>query len=264
MKQLNIIDIHSRVLEIAKEFDRICTKHDIPYYMLGGTMLGAIRHKGFIPWDDDMDFGVPIEYFIKLENLLNRELPPSYRCCTYKDHPGVLHNYMKIEDRSTCIDDKAIDLPIEQKLGLNIDIFPLVKCQLDDTELKKLKRKKELLGKAYLHSVSHPNSKLRAMVKTILRILTGGSPSKLQRDIERILQEIKEGDYRGNLLGRWGVKEIIPIVWYGNGERYPFEDTSFVGIKEYDQYLKRLYGDYMSLPPVGQQVAHVENAYLRD
>ena len=94
-------------------------------------------------------------------------------------------------------------------------------------------------------------------------MISGGTPRKLQDEIEKRLYEIREGDYMGNLLGRWGEKEIVPIEWYGEGIRFAFEDTSFWGIAAYDKYLTRLYGDYLSLPPVAQQVAHVENVYLR-
>lgn len=263
MQRIGIEDVHQHVLRIAKEFDRICTVHHIPYFMIGGTMLGAIRHGGFIPWDDDMDFGVPIEYYKVLESLLSKELPYPYRCCTYKNHPGVLHNFMKIEDQSTCIDDKAINLPVEQKLGLNIDIFPLNKCSFGGKREIQLRKRVAFLGRAYMKSVSHPNSRIRSLVKYVLRTISGGTPGKLQAEIEKRLFDIHEGDYRGNLLGRWGEKEIIPIEWYGEGNRYAFEDTSFVGISEYDKYLTRLYGDYVSLPPEEHRVAHVENVYLR-
>lgn len=263
MKRIGIEEVHQRVLRIAKEFDRICTNHNIPYYMIGGTMLGAIRHHGFIPWDDDMDFGVPIEYYRLLENVLSKELPYPYRCCTYKNHPGVLHNFIKIEDRLTCIDDKAIDLPIELKLGLNIDVFPLNKCSLAGKKEKRLRCRVDLLGMIYMRSVSHPDSKVRSLVKHVLRTINRGSLRDLQDEIEKRLFDIDEGGFLGNLLGRWREKEIVPLEWYGVGKRYAFEDTSFVGIAEYDKYLTRLYGDYMSLPPENRQVAHVENVYLR-
>lgn len=263
MKSLEIDEVHRRVLAIAKEFDRICVKHRITYYMIGGTMLGAIRHKGFIPWDDDMDFGVPMESFQELIDVLDKELLYPYRCCTYKNHPAVLHNYIKIEDRDTCIDDKSIGLPLEKKLGLNVDVFPLNKCVLGGKAEKRLRRRVDLLGKAYLCSVSRGDSKARQLAKKCLRTLTGGSPLHLQQEIERRLQEINKGECLGNLLGRWREKEIVPQAWYGNGVRYQFEDTSFVGLKDYDKYLTRMYGDYMELPPKEKQVAHVDNVYLR-
>ena len=75
MRQIrNVEEIHHILLNIAAAFHQICIKHDIPYCMLGGTMLGAVRHKGFIPWDDDMDFAVPREYYEKIIELLEQEL----------------------------------------------------------------------------------------------------------------------------------------------------------------------------------------------
>ncbi len=264
MKLLNIFDIHSHVLEIAKEFDRICTKHDIPYYMLGGTMLGAIRHKGFIPWDDDMDFGVPIEHFIQLEELLNSELTYPYRCCSFKNHPAVLHNFLKVEDQTTCIDDIAIDLPLEQKLGLNIDIFPLVKDEPNGRNERRIRRMAKLIGLVYSDSTTSPNSKTRSITKRFLRLLFGKTPRKMQDRVEKELMALdNKGSYMTNVLGRWKEKEEIPIDWYGESTRYIFEDTKLMGLKEYDLYLTKLYGDYMSLPPKEQQIAHVENVYLR-
>lgn len=263
MRKIEIEEVHQHILRIAKEFDKICTRYHIPYYMIGGTMLGAIRHKGFIPWDDDMDFGVPIEYYDLLESVLLKDLPSPYRCCTFKNHPGVLHNYIKIEDQTTCVDDIAFNLPFDQKLGLNIDIFPLNICSFGGKKEKQLRKKVVLLGRAFMHSASHPQSKIRSFLKFILQAISGGTPEKLQTEIERRLYDIHKGNCRGNLLGRWGGKEIIPLEWYGEGIRYAFEDTSFVGIKDYDKYLTRLYGDYMSLPPMDQRVAHVNNVFLR-
>lgn len=263
MKEIDLKEVQKHALAIAKEFDIICSRHSIPYYMLGGTMLGAIRHKGFIPWDDDMDFGVPIKYFDELIICLERELPYPYRCCTYKNHPAVLHNFLKIEDQTTYVDDIAIELPIEKKLGINIDVFPLNYCTLGGGEEKRLRRRFELLGKVYLHSVVHKDSKMRSFIKHCLRNMIGNNPQKLQDDIEKRLRAIDTGNYLGNLLGRWGDKEIVPTEWYGSGVRYQFEDTSFVGLKQYDAYLSRLYGDYMTPPSESGRVPHVTNVFIK-
>ena len=263
MKKIGIDEVHQHVLGIAKVFDKICTEHNIPYYMLGGSMLGAIRHKGFIPWDDDMDFGVPIDYYIQLEDILSKELQYPYRCCTYKNHPCVLHNYIKIEDQTTCIDDVASRLPIEQKIGVNIDVFPLNRCYLNGKTERSLRRKVNILGVVYSESITKPNNILRKGMKLMFKFMLGNSPRRIQNKIERQLYSIKDGEMLGNLLGRWEEKEVIPKTWYGVGTRYLFEDTSFIGLTEYDKYLTRLYGDYMSLPPKEQQVAHAENFFLR-
>ena len=101
MKELSLKDQHILLLGIAKEFDKVCRDSRIPYYMLGGTMLGAIRHKGFIPWDDDMDFGVPRPYYERLISALEEQLPVRYRCCTYDNSRNIIYPFIKIEDTHT-------------------------------------------------------------------------------------------------------------------------------------------------------------------
>ena len=91
MKKLNIEECHARLLKIAEIFDIICKDNGIPYYMLGGTMLGAIRHKGFIPWDDDMDFGVPRKYYKDLIDIFDKKLPNPYKYHTYNNSDAVIY-----------------------------------------------------------------------------------------------------------------------------------------------------------------------------
>ena len=75
----NVEELHKILLDIAKDFHQVCVDHNIPYYMLGGTMLGAVRHKGFIPWDDDMDFGVERKYLEKLEKIYAEKVNSPYK-----------------------------------------------------------------------------------------------------------------------------------------------------------------------------------------
>ena len=262
MEKLGIEDVHKYVLAIAKEFDRICTEHHIPYYMVDGTMLGAVRHKGFIPWDDDMDFGVPIEYYKKLENILDKELKYPYRCCTYKNHPAVFYTFFKIEDMRTVNDYSVLRLPVEKKLGVNIDIFPLCRCEAGDKKIKKIRRKKVLLA-GYFNSPAHPNSMARKTIKWFIRLITGGSPKYIQRSIDKAIYSIKPGSCIGMVYSNWKDKDIVPFDWYGKGKRYQFEDASFLGIEMYDEYLTHVYGDYMKLPPEADRIPHVDNVYLR-
>lgn len=261
MEKIGLSEVQTHLLGIAKVFDSICTKHNIPYYMIYGTMLGAIRHNGFIPWDDDMDFGVPLENYRQLEDIMERELPYPYRYCTYKNHKSVVFCYAKIEDMSTVIDDAAIDLPLEEKLGINIDIFPLNKCRIGDKRVNRIKIKTQLLGACFTNSKKH-SSLFRRFLKKTLRFLIGNDPSILQKSIDKSLDFINQGDRLGYIQGA-ALRNTVPIEWFGKGARYMFCDTYFVGPEKFDEYLTHIYGDYKSLPPKDKRIAHVENVYLK-
>ena len=121
-KTISHSECHGILLNIATAFHNICVAHNIPYYMLGGTQLGAVRHRGMIPWDDDMDFGVPREYFEQLKHILLTELQPSYNVISIDSTTQYYGGFIKIEDSNTVVDTlEDCSFP----LGLNIDIFPL-------------------------------------------------------------------------------------------------------------------------------------------
>ena len=136
MKEIKSHDeIHHILLGIASAFTKICDRHGIPYFMLGGTMLGAVRHKGFIPWDDDMDFSIPRPYYQLAIDCLQKELPHPYRCCTYKNNPAIRYCFFKVDDFSTLIVDNRLPLPMDQHLGLNLDVFPLDYIDFNDVNV---------------------------------------------------------------------------------------------------------------------------------
>lgn len=259
MKKIDINECHKLLLGIAKEFDRICSKHNIPYYMLGGTMLGAIRHKGFIPWDDDMDFGVPREHYDKLINILERELPERYKCYTYKNNKAVKSPFFKITDTTTRINDPRIDLPIEEQIGINIDIFPLDYCKPNDIRIKKIHRIEKIRQVIFINPPVKSTFKL--LIKRILRILSPVSNTYLTNKSISIASKLEKGNCIGNIFGRWKEKEIVPAEWYGINTRYKFEDTTLCGIKDYDKYLTHMYNNYMLLPPEGTRFCHTDEMF---
>ena len=261
MKKLSIAETHEVLLNIAKEFDRICTNNNIPYYMLGGTMLGAIRHKGFIPWDDDMDFGVPLPYYKKLEEILTVELPEKYRCSTYLNSKSVILPFMKIEDTTTILDDKQINLPLEEKIGINIDIFPLYYCDNKDKKINTARMWQMFAGKIFTNS---RQSKIKNLLKLPLRLLCPVNYLWFIKKSRKIADSIESGEYISNIYGRWKDKETCLISWFEPPTRYEFEDTTFMGPSKYDVYLTQMYNDYMQLPPLENQFCHGENAYKKD
>lgn len=260
MKQVNSIEeLQYILLNIAKEFDRICRSHDIPYYMIGGTMLGAIRHKGFIPWDDDMDFGVPYENYNELITILEKELSEPYRCSTYKNSKCVFFPFFKIEDTSTILDDKSLPVPFKQKPGVNIDIFPLIRCNYEIASYPEIKKLSSRCGSLYTDSRTH---RIVNLCKKLIRPFWPTSRETYVSSAFNLYDNIEDGPCMGNIGGRWKEKEIVPIEWYGN-VYFDFCDTKFRGIKEFDLYLKQMYGDYMKLPPREKQFVHSEKVYIK-
>lgn len=262
MEEIGIKEIHSRILSIAKEFDRICTENEIPYYMLYGTMLGAVRHKGFIPWDDDMDFGVPITHYDKLSSVLAKELQPPFKACTYENHPGCGTAFIKIEDSTTIIDDPCMNLiPFEKQMGVSIDIFPLCYCEKNDYRIKKLNRLKVFHRTIFTGNAQ--KTKWKNIIKKGMQVLSL-HPSQwyLRKEME-LLYGLNNGPYMASLFGIYGERELIRKSVFGLGKRYTFEDTSLLGPVEYDTYLTQLYGDYLQLPPEDKRRVHCDRAFIK-
>lgn len=249
------------LINIAMKFDEICVEHSIPYYMIGGTLLGAIRHKGFIPWDDDMDFGVPMEHYDRMLSIMEKELKEPYRLCTYKTVKGCDTVFAKIEDMRTCINDKCQDLPLEEQIGLNIDIFPLNHCDGYDIKIKKLQFFRYINRLVFTESTD--GTKYKHIIKKILRFLFPFSHDRIRAEIWKRVTRIDGTHYIANLLGVNGKREIIPISVWGKSNRYSFEDYSFEGPENADHYLKHIYGNYMELPPINSRQPHASEVFYR-
>lgn len=262
MQQLNIQEIHQRLLELAKVFDEICTRHSIPYYMLGGTMLGAIRHKGFIPWDDDMDFGVPRRYYKEIMRLLEEESPKQYQCCSYLNHSGIITPFFKFSDMETVICDPRVQIPLEDQVGVNIDIFPLDICDNENTTIKLVLVLNKIYNWIYVNNAYC--IKWKNSLKKIARKICPISPKSFHKYSEKLLEKLTTGRCWGNVYGAWGKKEIVPIEWYGGNIRYQFENMHLCGLREYNKYLTHLYGNYMQLPPKDKRIVHADKVYLRE
>jgi lipopolysaccharide cholinephosphotransferase len=266
MKPINIGECHKVLLSIALEFDKICRKHQIPYYMMGGTMLGSIRHKGFIPWDDDMDFGVPRAYFAQLTEILSRELPLSMSVFTVNNADFMISNYIKIDDNQTRIQDIWLDKTAE--IGINIDIFPLDEglksafcTRLFASYLSSLMQLKD-----YLYCDPGKRVGLKKQIARFLQFVFPVKKKKFLKYIETCIQRhtVPDSGYCINFYGRWGIKEAVAKKIFGTPREYEFNTMKFYGVEHPDAYLTRLYGNYMQLPPVEKQAVHASEMYYRD
>lgn len=253
-------------MDIVKEVLQICDKYNIKYYMLGGTLLGAVRHKGFIPWDDDIDIGMPrpdYERFIEKAEEILRNPYELQSACKGNGH----YYYLRIVDKR---------VKLLRTVGMNdatinawIDIFPL-----DGVPENKIKRKwwnfcgtfaKNLFTCSEFSYLAGKEEKHRSLIKRLTR--WGCKNFNLEKIIKtewvcRLLDRILESNdyevstYVCNFCGYWGEKEIFPKSIYDKSYMYPFEDIFLCGPSDYDFVLTQMYGDYMTPPPENDRNHH--------
>ena len=258
MKKIESIkEIQRIALGNAIEFDRICRNHKIPYYMLGGTMLGAVRHKGFIPWDDDMDFGIPRSYFKKFIEACKLDLPDNYKLISPTEYEyGITMEVYKIVNDNTIIIENEDS---EKKMGIFIDVFPL---DYSDNKWSNFSRNKVIERLINLNSFGYrPHGKLNykgLIIRNLLRILPKGFCLSLAHILIK-----KNGDYISNYSGFWRKKETVPYSVFDCPVLYQFENYFFYGAKDYDKYLTCLYNDYMILPPEDKRHTHIVNCFYK-
>ena len=256
MQQIvDIRQIQEIILKIAIEFRNIMDRHHIPYYMIGGTMLGAIRHKGFIPWDDDMDFGIPRPYFQKAKEILCAELPTQYRLLSVDDK-AVSSDYYKIEDTQTLIEEEARSVN-DVKIGIFIDLFPLDFC---NNKWGRFSRNYIIRQLMWYNSFQYKTP--RRFYHKNIACLVGLLPkNQLLITAHNLLKN--DGDYMINYAGMWGKKELVKKQVIGNPTPYCFEGEEFFGVAQYEEYLQSLYGNYMELPPKEQRHTHLLSCWKK-
>ena len=258
MKNIDLDECHRLLLQIATTFADICERHHIPYYMLGGTMMGAIRHQGFIPWDDDMDFGVERPYFDQLIQALTDELPEHLKIRTIDNSAYVFSNYFKIEDIRTEVVDYWHDNVTE--MGICIDVFPIDKGMKNRFSTKALASFVFFFLQINVFLLIDPKYRkgYKRYVAMLLRKVNSSSLQKRIHYIDRIIKKYSAdtSKFMVNFYGRYKLKEIIPASFFGKPQPYPFENTTLTGVEKVDDYLSLLYGNYRQLPPEDKRTNH--------
>ena len=258
--------LHQVDLDIVKEVIAICEKHGFTYYMLGGTMLGAVRHGGFIPWDDDIDLGIPRKDYEAFLKVAPKELSSHLKVVNYRTDPEYHYYITRILDIETKVEEERIGND-SRYTNASIDIFPI-----DGTPNNAIRRKlyffrvlyhRALMSLCYKDSIDRKRprgtaEKALLWVMERLPIEKMTTPYKQKEKIDKLLrkQKVEGSKFIGNIMGAYRTKEIVPAEFYGKGKMYPFEDIELRGMEMADEYLKWTYGDYLQLPPEDKRKTH--------
>ena len=269
MENNRLSPIQSHELAILRQVVEICEREHITYYLQGGTMLGAIRHKGFIPWDDDIDLGFPREDYERLLRCVSASLPDYMKLRTYNDSSDHHYYFARVVDTRYRI-ERLGGLEHRQE-ELWVDLFPLDGMP-NNVLMRQIHKLRLSIGrlKFHLSTIEKVNIKRpgrSALEKLVINfaIKTGvghkGNTVAICDKIDRMLKKypIEGSDWIVNFMGQTSFKftEMIPKRIYGKGALYPFEDMTLMGPEDYDGYLKSLYGDYMTPPEDSNKNAHV-------
>lgn len=259
MKEIGIEELKRIQIGILKHLDAFCKENNLTYFMCGGTLLGAVRHKGFIPWDDDIDIMMKREDYDKLIELYPKNDNSNFNLFSYELDKSFPYPFAKMDDCRTIFEEEIND---SYKIGVNIDIFPIdyitedLDCQ--HSILMKSKRLIQLLTLKRL-PLKHNRSFFKNIVLFFSHVFTMCLPTSFI--VSRIIKNAKltssnESLYRGCLVWGYGQKEILPQEVLKESIRLPFEDTVFSAPIGYDTYLKSLFGSYMVLPPIEKRQSH--------
>ena len=253
-------EVHRLLLALAKKIDTICEKYSINYSLEGGSLLGAVRHEGFIPWDNDFDFFMTRENYTKFLEVAINELGEEYTLYTYETNDNYPFAFAKI-----CILNQPIayfDQTFSFDTYLHIDVFPFDnvapgKVNEIIQKYKALYYKRMLImhdGGLPAKSASKVKKILFYIAKPLSRLY---SHKRLVCKAEANLQNNPISRELALMMGVYGYdKTRMPVECFDSYIRLKFEDTTFMCICDFDRYLKQLYGDYMSLPPVDKRVGH--------
>ncbi len=241
-RMIGIEEIQNLETQMLEFIDKVCKENNITYYIHAGSALGAIRHGGPIPWDDDVDIIVPITEMDNMIDALNKNMPEKYRLYNKEDN-----EYNQILFPRLCLNNN-------HPMTAYIDIFPLVGLPDDPKKQIAFSKKSDLINKYYrlkYKNVRSTRNILKRMVVFVIKQFVCLVPFKCwQRAFERHISKYpyENAEYVMNPCGMKGAKNIIKKSIYGTPVYVKYCELELPIANKYDEYLKHYYGDYMKYP----------------
>ena len=268
MRRLSSQEIKAIELDILKELHRVCEEYGLSYLLAYGTALGAVRHKGFIPWDDDIDVFMPRDDYERLFSLCASSgvLRSPYRLVSYRDGSSI-YQFFKIVDQRTSSYETFVGK--SHPIGLWVDIFPLEPVGgIGKKTLNKMLRRQRHIGLLRSFAVADPNVGSSPLVIAVKRVLC---PFARRFNLNKLAERLDEN---ARSVGESGSEscwfDVVGMCGPFDGSMmFPpskvcFEDGCFNGPAQPETFLTQQYGDWESVPPEDKRDIHFPEAYVID
>lgn len=262
--------LHTVQLKMLKDFSEVCDKYEIPYFVVYGTAIGAVRHHGFIPWDDDIDVAMLREDYNKFFEIFENEMGDEYKLLTPQIDGRYACTVTHIQRKGTrFVSEMSKDLKCEQCIFM--DIFPFDKVANDDRKASSQGKMANFFGKMlFLSGTANPVIKYGGMKKRIAQLACSTihivlkichiTPRILYKrylsvatayNNDKACEYVTSFEYTGCLKDKVKAKELFPV------KKVVFEDLIVNIPANNDELLKKIYGDYMKMPPEAERVNHM-------
>lgn len=260
MKTLTLEETHAALLEILVKFDEICREHGLKYSLAYGTLIGAVRHKGFIPWDDDLDVVMPRPDYERFYNMVQSgEIDLGERFVLSADRgKKAFYPFFKLMDKNYCVKRwSQKEVPY-----LYLDIFPLDGAPKGEKAIKKaFSRRLKYCGICALTRWAVPEKKWMLILRGLLFpfylgcVIYGAPRASRKANRNAMANSFETSEYCG-AFSFGTVKWVMKSEKFAHLIELPFEGKQFLAIEDYDEWLTLIYGDYMQLPPENKRITH--------
>lgn len=242
--------------EIMDDIHRVCVQNNLKYYMIGGTALGAVRHKGFIPWDVDIDIAMPREDYERFIEIANDELNTRFACHTYKTDKVFYSPHMIVTLKNSSIRLKDV-APNVTRWGIYVDILPLDQVPADKKARKrhahmlKFVKYVKFYKEIGIYDYNSIGVKLlKKLLRAFLSCFSYYSLNLLQQKIAMKYNDLPDTGEICSTLSHYKYEKLcMPKSVFGNPQLYCFEGREYYGPEKMEVYLTNIFGDYMKLPP---------------